>query len=103
MGGQSGRSGRLLELLDQHALVVVDESGLLATRRTPSGRAHLPSDEATSEKVRFQVGADEEMVGNLYLPARLPSGERRPAVVVGTSLNSVKEQMGAPSVRNADE
>ncbi len=45
------------------------------------------------QKVRFEVG-DSFIVANLYLPANYGADRRYPAVVIGGSLTSVKEQMG---------
>src|SRR5437773_1372725 len=49
-------------------------------------------------KVRFAAG-DPHIVGNLYLPADAFPGARHPAIVVGGSLTSVKEQMSAAYAR----
>jgi fermentation-respiration switch protein FrsA (DUF1100 family) len=45
------------------------------------------------QKVSFESG-DGTVVANLYLPEGRDSSRRYPAVAVGGSLTSVKEQMG---------
>jgi fermentation-respiration switch protein FrsA (DUF1100 family)/ketosteroid isomerase-like protein len=52
-----------------------------------------PATGSAPQRVRFN-GGDTFIVGNLYLPAGYRGDSVYPAVVVGGSLTSVKEQMG---------
>jgi uncharacterized protein len=56
-----------------------------------AGHAAAGNKPYTVERVTFQSGG-ETVVGNLYLPSK-PAAQALPAVVVGGSLTSVKEQM----------